>query len=181
MRILNFTKSQKREELFLKIINKIGPIAGITVAILPFALYLHSRQPQKLPIGASFTINNQTIQLEVAREPQELYKGLKFRTVLPPNHGMLFVVNKPEVISLWMKDTYVHLDMIFLKDGEIKNIVRKAPPCTTKECPAYSSKYPVNQIIELPAGSADSLGLDVSKSIKISAKSRITAVVYKLM
>ncbi|GJD22973.1 Protein of unknown function DUF192 [Rivularia sp. IAM M-261] len=170
MRILNSTKSQKGEELFLKIINKIGPIAGITVVILPLALYLHSRQPQKLPIGASFTVNNQTIQLEVAREPQELYKGLKFRTALPPNHGMLFVVNKPEIISLWMKDTYVHLDMVFLKDGEIKNIVRKAPPCTTKECPSYSSNYPVNQIIELPAGSADSLGLNIGKSIQIKLK-----------
>ncbi len=170
MRILNSTKSQKREELFLKIINKIGPIAGITVVILPLALYLHSRQPQKLPIGTSFTINNQTIQLEVAREPQELYKGLKFRTALPPNHGMLFIVNKPEIISLWMKDTYVPLDMIFLKDGEIKNIVRKAPPCKIKECPGYSSNYPVNQIIELPAGSADSLGLNIGKSIQIKLK-----------
>lgn len=170
MRILNYTKSQKGEELFLKIINKIGPIAGITVAILPLAFYLHSRQPQKLPIGASFTVNNQTIQLEVAREPQELYKGLKFRTVLPPNHGMLFIVNKPDIISLWMKDTYVPLDMIFLKDGEIKNIVRKAPPCKRKECLTYSSNYPVNQIIELPAGSADSLGLNIGKSIQINLK-----------
>lgn len=168
----NQTKRSQTPEksLFFKILNFAGPIAGFTAALSPLALYFWTCQPQYLPIGASFTTNNQTFQLEVAREPQELSKGLKFRSYLPNNHGMLFVINKPEAISLWMKDTHIPLDMIFLKDGEIKHIVRNAPPCTTRECPKYNSVHPVNQVIELPALSVDSLGLNNGKFIKLNIK-----------
>ena len=83
---------------------------------------------------------------------------------------MLFVINKSEPISLWMKDTYIPLDMIFLKSGEIKHIVRNVPPCTTQECPKYNSVYPVNQVIELPAGSVDYLRLNNGKFLTINLK-----------
>ncbi|WP_313885050.1 DUF192 domain-containing protein [Scytonema hofmannii] len=177
-KIMEFTKqtnqtkrSQTPEKsLFFKILNFAGPIAGFTAALSPLALYFWTCQPQYLPIGASFTTNNQTFQLEVARENKELSKGLKFRSYLPNNQGMLFVINKPEAISLWMKDTHIPLDMIFLKDGEIKHIVRNAPPCTTRECPKYNSVHPVNQVIELPANSVDSLGLNNGKFIKLNIK-----------
>lgn len=168
----NQTKRSQTPEksLFFKILNLAGPIAGFTAALSPLALYFWTCQPQYLPIGATFTTNNQTFQLEVARENKELSKGLKFRSYLPNNHGMLFVINKPEPISLWMKDTHIPLDMIFLKDGEIKHIVRNAPPCTTRECPKYNSVHPVNQVIELPANSVDSLGLNNGKFLKINIK-----------
>ncbi len=156
------------KSLFFKILNVAGPIAGFIAALSPLPLYFWTHQPQSLPIGATFTSNNQTIKLEVARVAQELSKGLKFRKSIPNNHGMLFAINKSEPISLWMKDTHIPLDMIFLKSGEIKHIVRNAPPCTTRECPKYNSVYPVNQVIELPAGSADTLGLNHGGFIKIN-------------
>lgn len=155
------------KSLFLKILKVIGPIAGFTAALSPLPLYFWNRQPQYLPLGATFTSGNQIIKLEVARKDKELSKGLKFRKSIPNNHGMLFVINKPEPISLWMKDTHIPLDMIFLKDGEIKHILKNAPPCTTRECPKYNSVYPVNQVIELPAGSSDSLNLTKGKKIQL--------------
>ncbi|NMG22751.1 DUF192 domain-containing protein [Brasilonema bromeliae] len=158
------------KSLFFKILNVVGPIAGFIAALSPLPLYFWNHQPQYLPIGATFTSNNQTIKLEVARVAQELSKGLKFRKSIPNNHGMLFVINKSEPISLWMKDTYIPLDMIFLKSGEIKHIVRNVPPCTTQECPKYNSVYPVNQVIELPAGSVDFLRLNNGEFLKINLK-----------
>ncbi|MBF2004454.1 DUF192 domain-containing protein [Chlorogloeopsis sp. ULAP01] len=164
------TKGAQTSEksLFLKILNIAGPIAGFTAALSPLPYYFWTRQPQYLPIGATFTSNNQTVQLELADDRKEYNHGLKFRNSIPNNHGMLFVLDKPEKVKLWMKDTYIPLDMIFLKDGKIKNIVRNTPPCKTEECPKYSSIHPVNQVIELPAGSADSLGLKIGKYIEIN-------------
>lgn len=153
--------------IFLKTLNFIGPVAGIALAALPLALHFWSCQPQKLPISAIFKAKNQTIQLEVARREKELAYGLKFRSHIPQYHGMLFVINKPEEVKLWMKDTYVPLDMIFLKDGVVKNIVTNASPCH-QECQKYSSIHPVNQVIELPAGSIKTLDLQVGKKIDLT-------------
>ncbi|ALF56535.1 hypothetical protein ACX27_24310 [Nostoc piscinale CENA21] len=152
---------------FIKFIKFVGPIAGFTAALSPLPLYFWTRQPQYLPIGATFTSNNQTVQLELADDRKEYAHGLKFRNSIPENHGMLFVLNKPEKVKLWMKDTYIPLDMIFLQDGVIKSIVEAAPPCKTKTCPKYDSIYPVNQVIELPANSTKTLNLKVGKKLQL--------------
>ena len=154
--------------VFLKVLDIIGPIASVALVILPFGLHFWCRQPRYLPIGATLGIKNQTIQLEVARKREELAHGLKFRSFIPRERGMLFVIDKPQPVKLWMKDTYVPLDMIFLSDGVIKTIVEVAPPCKSRQCPKYDSQYPVNQIIELPAGSAKTLNLQVGQKIELN-------------
>jgi hypothetical protein len=175
MRTTNNQKTgnkQKTQTIFdssplLKVLSIIGPIAGFSAALSPLIPYYLNSQPQYLPIGANFTSNNQTIQLEVADEPKEYSHGLKFRKSLPKNQGMLFVLKKPEQLKLWMKDTHIPLDMIFLQDGVIKTIVEAAPPCKTKTCPKYDSVYPINQVIELPDGSVKSLDLKPGKKIEL--------------
>lgn len=155
------------EDVYMKIIDVVGPIASLLLVILPIALHFYNRQPQKLPISATFTKNNQTIQLEVAKKPSELYKGLKFRKSIPESRGMLFVVNRAEPIRLWMKDTYIPLDMVFMRDGIVNQVVSNAVPCNAKPCPAYGGKLSTNQIIELPAGKASKLGIKVGNRINI--------------
>ena len=156
------------KSLFSRVINIIGPLAGFTAALSPLTLYFWTRQPQYIPINASFTSNNQRIELEVADNKEEYAHGLKFRDSIPKNGGMLFVLNKPEKVQLWMNDTHIPLDMIFLQDGVIKSTVEAAPPCKTKICPKYDSVYPVNQVIELSAGSTKTLDLKVGSKIKLN-------------
>lgn len=170
----NQNKTSKKtinlEEVFLKFINIAGPISAILLATLPIALHFYSRQPQDLPISATFTKNGQTIELEVAREPEQLYYGLKFRKSIPSNRGMLFIVNRAEPIRLWMKDTYIPLDMVFMRDGVVNDVVHNAVPCDTKSCPAYGGRLPTNQIIEIPAGKAKTLEIKVGDRINIHHK-----------
>ncbi|MDF5728138.1 MAG: DUF192 domain-containing protein [Rhizonema sp. PD38] len=156
------------QSLFFNILKVLGPIAGFTATLSPLPLYFWNHQPHYLPIGATFTSNNQTVQLELVDDRREYAHGLKFRDSIPKNRGMLFVLNKPEKVKLWMKDTHVPLDMIFLQDGVIKSIVEAAPPCKTKTCPNYDSVYPVNQIIELPALSIGNLNLKVGKRLQLN-------------
>jgi len=123
---------------------------------------------QSLPISAEADIAGQVIQLEVARTPQEQAMGLMYRTSLPGDRGMLFSFEPPRPVQFWMQDTLIPLDMVFMRDGEVKAIVANAQPCTSNPCPTYGPRREaVNQVIELAGGRAAALGLAVGDRITI--------------
>lgn len=122
---------------------------------------------QKLPVSAQATIAGKTISLEVARTPQQQAMGLMYRSALGDYQGMLFPFDPPQVVGFWMKNVLIPLDIIFLRDGEVKAIAASVPPCNTNPCPTYGAKTAINQVIELRGGRATSLGLQVGDRIKI--------------
>lgn len=123
---------------------------------------------QILPISAEVAIGSEQIQLEVARTPQEQAMGLMFRTELPPDRGMLFPFEFARPVQFWMQNTLIPLDMVFLLDGEVKEIVASAPPCEGQPCPTYGpTSLRVNQVIELAGGRAAELGLQVGDRVDI--------------
>jgi uncharacterized membrane protein (UPF0127 family) len=122
---------------------------------------------QVLPISAEVQIDSELIELEVASTPDERSTGLMYRTELPPNRGMLFVFEFPRIVQAWMLNTRIQLDMVFLLDSEVKDIVANVPPCEVQFCPTYSSRVKVNQMIELAGGRAAELGLRVGDRLDI--------------
>ena len=67
--------------------------------------------------------------VELAATPAEQSRGLMFRTRLPAKHGMLFLHDPPQKVVMWMKNTYLPLDMLFLdREGRIVQIVEKTTP-----------------------------------------------------
>jgi uncharacterized membrane protein (UPF0127 family) len=66
------------------------------------------------PNPALVIFGTDTIRAEVARSPDQLQRGLMFRDVVPEGTGMLFIFDRLEVQGIWMKDTYVPLDVAFL-------------------------------------------------------------------
>lgn len=129
---------------------------------------MQSDRAQQLPISAQTTLAEQLIQLEVARTPQEQALGLMYRTSLADDRGMLFPFDPPRPVSFWMKNVAIHLDMIFIRDGEIVAIAENVPPCITPECPTYGpSQVPVEYVIELRGGRANQLGLAVGDRVDI--------------
>jgi hypothetical protein len=93
--------------------------------------------------------------------------GLMYRTTLADDRGMLFPFEPPQPVSFWMKNVRIPLDMIFLRDGEVKAIAASVPPCTAEPCPTYGPPTAVNQVIELRGGRAAELGLKVGDRVKI--------------
>lgn len=74
-----------------------------------------------------------SLNVELAQTPQELEKGLMFRTFLGENEGMLFLYPSPRPIAMWMKNTHLSLDMIFCNpEGHILAIHEKATPYSLK-------------------------------------------------
>ena len=120
-----------------------------------------------LPISAEATIAGEIVELEVARTPAQQALGLMFRPALPDNRGMLFPFDPPRPVGFWMKNVPVSLDMIFLLEGEVKAIAANVPPCTNEPCPTYGPATPIDLVLELRAGRAAQLGLQVGDRISI--------------
>jgi len=122
---------------------------------------------QLLPISAQIKINEQMINLEVPKTAKEKTTGLMYRTSLPKNRGMLFNFGQAQQLTFWMKNCKIPLDMIFIRDGVVKAITAKAPPCTTEPCPEYGPNTPIDQVIELNGGRAAELNVKVGDQIEI--------------
>lgn len=147
-------------------------VTGDTIALLSGNIALERSDfmniGQILPITAQGTFANQNINLEVAQTVQQQTIGLMYRDDLPRDRGMLFPINPPQVISLWMKNVTIPLDMIFLRNGEIQKILVNVPPCLSDSCPNYWSNVEVDQVIELKGGRAAELNVKVGDKIPIS-------------
>ena len=97
------------------------------------------------------------IEIEVARSPNEQAKGLMFRTELPDTNGMLFPYPVPRELTMWMKNTYIPLDMVFiLPNGIIHRIEVRTEPLSET---VISSGAQAAAVLELAGGAAERLGL----------------------
>jgi uncharacterized membrane protein (UPF0127 family) len=97
------------------------------------------------------------IDVEVAEAPKEKQLGLMFRTDLPEGKGMLFPYGAPREITMWMHNTYIPLDMVFIRaDGVVHRIETRAEPLSDR---VIASQGPVAAVLELPGGEAERLGL----------------------
>jgi uncharacterized membrane protein (UPF0127 family) len=103
---------------------------------------------QALPVRA-LSINGHKITAEVAATPTQRATGLMNRFSLRPDHGMLFVFEKPEPLGFWMKNTFIPLSIAFIaEDGRIVNIDDMAPQTET----THWSKGPALYALEMRKG-----------------------------
>ncbi|WP_330202816.1 DUF192 domain-containing protein [Cyanobacterium sp. Dongsha4] len=122
---------------------------------------------QNLPVNAILSINDQQIELEVAQTPEQQQLGLMFRTDLPADRGMLFPFEPPMIVNFWMKNVFISLDMLFIRDGVVQNIAHNVPPCTKEPCPLYNSEVEIDQVIELAGGRAKELNIQKGDRISV--------------
>ncbi|MFY9657554.1 MAG: DUF192 domain-containing protein [Methylocystis sp.] len=102
--------------------------------------------------------------VEVARNDKDRARGLMFRRSLQQDHGMLFLFEAERPIAMWMKNTYIPLDMVFVsRKGRVTSIARGAIPLSEAVIPSGGSVYAV---IELAAGAADAIGLSVGDQVR---------------
>jgi len=100
-----------------------------------------------------------TIRAEVADTEQLRRRGLMYRQRLPKGQGMLLLWDKPGFAALWMKNTLIPLDMVFMDgDGVITHIHENARPGDLKP---ISAGRPTLAVLEITAGEAKRLGLKV--------------------
>ncbi len=93
----------------------------------------------------------------LATGPEQQRRGLMFVRELPPDVGMLFLYEDEGLRSMWMKNTYIPLDMVFARaDGTVSNVISDTVPQTLE---SHTSAGPVRFVLELNAGTARRLGI----------------------
>jgi uncharacterized membrane protein (UPF0127 family) len=103
-------------------------------------------------------------QVEVARNDADRAQGLMFRRTMPADHGMLFDFGRVEPVAMWMQNTYLPLDMLFIRaDGTIARIAANAEPLSTRTIP---SGEPVLAALELNGGTAARLGIKAGDRVE---------------
>lgn len=97
------------------------------------------------------------IRVEMAVTWAQRAQGLQHRKYLAPDNGMLFDYGRSQSVTMWMKNTYIPLDMLFIgADGRIVKIAKNTKPLSLDRIP---SEWPVRAVLELQAGSADRMGV----------------------
>ena len=99
------------------------------------------------------------LRVEVADSDEERSRGLMFREELSEGHGMLFVFDGPQMLSFWMKNTVIPLDILFFDEGGKLVSTATMEPCVTERCPIYASGGEAQFALEVPAGFVDRYGV----------------------
>ena len=96
--------------------------------------------------------------VEIADDPQERAIGLMNRTDLPKSSGMLFVYERPQELSFWMRNTLIPLDMIFVDpSGVVRHIHHNAVPLD--ETPVFGGRD-LTHVLEINGGLSKQLGIE---------------------
>jgi uncharacterized membrane protein (UPF0127 family) len=95
------------------------------------------------------------VTLELAITPEELAQGLMFRPKLPEDRGMLLIFAEERLPTIWMMNTLVALDLVYLDStGTVVDVVADAQPCPGEPCPRFTPKRAAKAVLEIPAGAA---------------------------
>ena len=121
-----------------------------------------------LAFGPSWAAGEQTLEIagktgvhifsvEVVDNDADRAKGLMYRRELPEGRGMLFDFHRDQEVSFWMQNTYIPLDMIFIRgDGQILRIEENTVPLSTRMIP---SRGAVRAVLEVIGGTSRKLGI----------------------
>ncbi|MDJ0685732.1 MAG: DUF192 domain-containing protein [Alphaproteobacteria bacterium] len=102
--------------------------------------------------------------IEIARTGEQRAQGLMFRPSLPADAGMLFDYRRVQPVTMWMKNTMIPLDILFIdEDGIITHIVERAVPYSLKPLP---SRGPVRAVLELNGGTVAKQGFRVGDRVR---------------
>jgi uncharacterized protein len=149
-----------------------APILAMLALAVPLALPLSAcakgpgtgAEAKQAAVTVTMAGKEHRFTVEVARTPEEQALGLMNRTSLPPGEGMLFPFAKPKYASFWMKNTFIPLDMIFIRaDGTIDRIAENTIPESLE--PVVSGGE-VSAVLELAGGTAARLGIDETATVR---------------
>jgi uncharacterized protein len=128
-----------------------------TLPVVPLTIVTHDGQ-------------SHAFSVEVASTPAEQETGLMFRTSVPANGGMLFIWNGERDSQMWMKNTLVPLDMVFIgADGMVKAIAENTVP---ESLAVIDSQVAVHATLELAAGTTTRLDIRVGDKVECQALRR---------
>jgi uncharacterized protein len=136
-------------------VRALAGAIGLWLALFA-AVPAHAQSFEALAIVAQDGTRH-SFKVEVARNDADRAQGLMYRRSMPADQGMLFDFGRVEPVAMWMQNTYLSLDMLFIRpDGSIARVAANAEPLSTRTIP---SGEPVLAVLELNGGTAARLGI----------------------
>ncbi len=114
------------------------------------------------------TIKNHHYLVETAATLEQQAKGLAQRDSLAAGHGMIFPFSKKRMLAFTMHGMRFPLDIIWIADGKIVDMSKNILPDTGLTASAYRPSVPVDLVLEVNAGTADTDGLQIGDSVVIT-------------
>lgn len=119
--------------------------------------------------GPAVTLRDRTFKVEIADDDSERERGLMFREHLDADAGMLFLFPDEQPRSFWMKNCRIGLDILYF-DASWKLVGQalSTPPCSMGDrCPSYPSGAPARYVLELNAGTAMAMGVQLGDQLVV--------------
>lgn len=138
------------------VVNVVAP--GVVVAKSEAT----SAQIERLELVTATGVH--AIDVEMALTPEQQTLGLMYRTSLPDRRGMLFTHETPREITMWMRNTYISLDMVFIRaDGTVHRIEERTEPLSER---IIASEGPVAAVLEIAGGAAARMGVKPGDKVR---------------
>lgn len=157
--------------------KKFGIQLAVLLIVIFGALYLYTSReilnsflPNTQPLSQrQIKVNQTVINIEVADEPNERARGLAGRDSLTADSGMLFVFPAEGKHRFWMKGMKIPLDFIFVKKGQVVDLIKNVqpPPSGQKDedLTVYEPVVPIDMMLEVNAGFVDSRNIRVGDKV----------------
>jgi uncharacterized membrane protein (UPF0127 family) len=120
---------------------------------------------QQAKVQATTATGTHEFAVWIAADAKSRERGLMYVRDMPPDRGMLFVFEFPQVVAFWMKDTYIPLDLVFLaEDGTVLNVAANAKPLSLDP---IESEGDALAVLELRGGTAKKIGLKAGDRLQL--------------
>ena len=140
-----------RRLLLVSLVSLVAAAVGLAGPVL--ALVTFEKSELTIESGEA----KHRFEIEVARSTEQMTQGLMFRSKMAPDAGMLFLYDPPQQVAMWMYQTLIPLDMLFIgADGRIVNIHERAVPGSTA---TIESSGAARAVLELNGGTVARLKL----------------------
>jgi len=161
---LVFTVKYKIISCGVGVVKKIVWIAIVLILIVIVRALFEKPVDTQLA-RVIFPESDLILQVEIAETEKQRENGLMFRSFLPLNQGMLFVFDQDTMQGVWMKNTLIALDVVFLSGkGAIVSIIQDLKPCIKAPCEIYESKEKAKYMLEMNAGVIKKMGVSVGQT-----------------
>ena len=144
----------------------IKQLIGIFLGFSGFLFPVFAQEVSINKARVTFIKQQVVMEVEIAKTEQARQYGLMNRTQLDSNSGMLFVYSDEALRGVWMKNTLLPLDVLFInRDGRIVSIAQNLQPCKIERCPVTDSQGIAQYMLEVNAGFIDRHNIQLGQTV----------------
>lgn len=149
-------------------LKKISIYSFIVIILIVFLSLNYNKFQKNYNYQKTISVNKTIINIEIANTQELKTKGLSGKNDLCSNCGMLFIYDKPDIYTFWMKDMKIPLDFIWINDNKVIELTENVPfPKASDDIKIINPKNPVNNVLEVPAGFIKQNNIKVGDSVSI--------------